>query len=280
MRRKKSNVALRFCLSRRATAIPVSFLLLFVSLTIIVSATYYVSVMKIQAKGQLLNVALAKRNMLAFENSIGMAKWSVGTSAVCHFEDSGGTFKIYPTAKSLLIEITDNSTFYTAVFNSSVGQVAYELPSAAIAVYTFYMKGDKRAIINQSAFTSAQLCLSAGAFSPEITLTYRPMAAIGETGFQQGRPVNTLRIYIINLNTSKKVVSQGEFNVKATCTEVFSKFQTYNVTHAVSSIFVKGVSGERTDIIALPVSSNEEGAFLKVETLVCQIKLERIEGGG
>jgi hypothetical protein len=254
--------------------------MLFVSLTIIVSATYYVSVTKIQAKGQLLNIALAKRNMLSFENSIGIAKWSQGTLSVFHFEDSGGTFKTYPTAKNLLIDITDNSAFYTVIFNGSVGKAVYELPSAATAVYTLYMKGDKRAIINQSAFAAAQLYLSSGAFSPELTLTYRPLATISETGFDRGKPVNTLRIYIINLNTSDKVIVQGEFTVKATCTEVISRLQTYNFTHAASSVFVKALSAERTDMVALPVSSNGEGAFLKVETLVCKIKLEQVQAGG
>ena len=103
MNRKKVRASLRFFLSKKATALPVSFLMLFVSLTLIVSATYYVSVTKIQSRGQLLNISVAKQSMLSLENSIGFTEWSPGTSNVYHFEDSGGTFKIYPTAKSLLI---------------------------------------------------------------------------------------------------------------------------------------------------------------------------------
>lgn len=279
MNRKKVKAALRFFLSKKATALPVTFLMLFVSLTLIVSATYYVSVIKIQARGQLLNIAVAKQNMLYFKDSIGFASWSPGTSSVYHFEDSGGVLKIFPTAKNLLINITDNSTFSDTVFNSSVGKAVYELPSAEIAVYTLYMKGDRRAIINQSVFTMAQLYLSPAIPSPEIALTYRPLVTISETDFNQGKPVNTLRFYIINLNTSATITAQGEFNIKTTCTSVTSNVQIHNFSYPIDTIFVKATLDERTDMVALLVSSNANGAFVKVETLVCDIKLEKVQGG-
>ncbi len=276
---KKSKIALKFLLSKKATALPVSFLMLFVSLTIIVSATYYVSVVKIQARGQLLNIAVAKQNMLYFEDSVGFTKWSPGTSNVYHFEDSGGTLKTYPTAKNLLLNITDNNTFHTIAFTSCLGKAVYQLPSAETAIYTFYLKGDERAIINQSAFTTTQLCLAPATPSPELTLVYRPLATISETGFSQGKPVNTLRIYIINLNTSTTLTAQGEFNIKSTCIDVTSNLQTYNFSYPITKIFVKATLDERSDQVVLPVSSNTGGAFIKIETLVCNIKLERIQGG-
>jgi hypothetical protein len=253
--------------------------MLFVSLTLIVSATYYVSVTKIQARGRLLNIAVAKQNMVSLEDSVGFTLWSPGTSSVSHFEDSGGTFKTYPSAKNLLVKITDN-TFYAIVFNSSVGKAIYELPEAETEVYTFYMKGDGRAVINQSVFTIAQLYLSPGVPSPELTLTHRPLATISETGFSQGKPVNTLRLYVINLNASASLTAQGEFNVKATCISVTSSLRTYNFSYPITSIFVKAVFDGRSDTVALPVASNPDGAFVEVETLACNIKLERIQGGG
>ncbi len=279
LRLKNNRVTLRFVLSKRATSLPVSFLMLFVSLTIIVSATYYVSVTKIQARGRLLNITVAKQNMLSFENSIGLAKWSPGTSNVYHFEDSGGTLKTYPAERNLLVNITDNSAFSAVVFNSIIGKAVYELPSAEEMFYTLYLKGDRRSIINQSAFTMSQLYLSPATPSPELTLTYRPMATISETDLNQGKPVNTLRLYIINLNTSATITAQGEFNIRTTCTSVTSNVQTYNFSYLIDRIFVKANLDERTDLVALPVSSNANGAFVKVETLVCNIKLERIQGG-
>jgi hypothetical protein len=280
MQSKKVKAALQFFLSKRATALPVSFLMLFVSLTLIVSATYYVSVTKIQARGQLLNVSVAKQSMLSFEDSIDSITWSPSTTSVYHFEDSGGTFKTFPATKSLLVNVTDNMTFFATVFNSNVGKAVYELPAAEEFVYTLYLRGDEQSIINQNVFTMAQLYLALGASTPELTLTYRPLATMSETGSSQGKPVNTLRIYIINLNTSASLNTSGEFNIKATCLNVTSTLQTYNFTSSITTLTVKATLDERTDAVVLPVVSNSNGAFVKIETLVCNIKLERIQGGG
>lgn len=279
MRSRKDKATLRFLLSTKATALPVSFLMLFVSLTLIVSATYYVSVTKIEARGRILNFAVAKQNMLYFEDSISSTKWSPGTSSVYQFENSGGTFKTYPTAKNLLINITDGAAFSTIAFNSNVGKAVYELPSAEVAIYTLYLKGDSRALINQSAFTTAQLYISSGMSSPELTLTYRPLAIMSETGFSDGKPVNTLRLYIVSLNMSESVTAEGEFKIKSTCTNVASSVQTLNFASPIASLSVKATFDGRSDTVVLHVESNSSGAFVRVETLVCYVKLERIQGG-
>jgi hypothetical protein len=254
--------------------------MLFVSLTIIVSVTYYVSVTKIQARGQLLNVSVAKQSMVSFENSIESITWSPSTTSVYHFEDSGGTFKTFPAARSLLVNVTDNMGFFTIVFNSSVGKAVYELPAAEEFIYTLYLRGDKQTIINQNVFTMAQLYLASGASTPELTLTYRPLATMSETGSSQGKPVNTLRIYIINLNKSPNLNTLGEFNIKATCLNVTSTLQTYNFTSPITTLTAKATLDERTDAVVLPVACNFNGAFVKIEILVCNIRLERIQGGG
>ena len=279
MLNRKRKATLQFLLSKRAISLPISFLMLFVSLTVIVSATYYVSVAKIQTRGKILNITVAKQSMLSFENSIGLAKWSPGSLNVYHFEDSGGTFETHPTAKNLLINVTDSSTFSDVVFNSSIGEVVYELPSAEMSVPNLYLRGDRREIINQSIFTMAQLYLSPDSPSPGIALTYRPLATIGKTGSSGGKPVNTLRIYVINLNASSTITAIGEFNIKATCLNVTSNVETHNFTTPLNSIFVKVTSNGRSDLVSLPLSSNAEGAYVKVEMLVCYIKLERVQGG-
>jgi hypothetical protein len=266
-------------LSKRGTALPVSFLMLFVALTLAVSATYYVSVVKIQARGRLLNVAVAKQDMLSFEAAIGLTKWSPGTSNTYRFADSGGAFRSLPTAERLIVNVTDDAEFHTVAFNSSVGKVVYQLPATETAVYTNYLKGDERSIINQSVFTMAQLCLSPGATSPEMALTYRPLATVSETGFSGGKPVNTVRLYIVNLNVSAAFAAQGEFNVKATCANVTSNLLAYNLTNPTTSIRVTASLDEDKDTVVLPISSNAAGVLLKIEILICNIEIERAQGG-
>jgi hypothetical protein len=252
--------------------------MLFVSLTLIISATYYVSVTKIEARGRILNIAVAKQNMLYLADAVDSATWSPGSSRVYTFEDSGGTFKTYPTAESLVVNVTDNTTFHAVVFNSSVGKAVHELPSSEAAVYTLYLKGDSRAVINQSAFTTTLLYLSPGSPSPELTLKYRPLATISETGFTEGKPVNTLRVYIVNLNTSATITAQGEFSIKTTCSSVVSSMQTYNFSYPINALTVRANLEGRIDTVIIPVESNLVGAFVKIETLICNIKLERIQG--
>ena len=280
MYKKKARATSRFLSSRRATALPVSFLMLFVSLTLIISATYYVSVTKIEARGRILNITVAKQNMLYLADTIESANWSPGSSRVYTFEDSGGTFKTYPTAESLAVNVTDNAAFSTVVFDSSVGKAVHELSSSEAAVYTLYLKGDSRAVINQSAFTTTLLYLSPGTSSPELTLKYRPLATMSETGFTEGKPVNTLRFYIVNLNTSATVTAQGEFSIKTTCSSVVSSLQTYNFSYPITSLTIRTNFEGRVDTVVMPVKSNSSGAFVKIETLVCNVKLERIQGGG
>jgi len=276
--RIKRITDVRLLLSRRGTAIPVSFLMLFVSLTIIVSATFYVSVVEIQARGKLVNVAVAKQSMVALENSIEALTWSPDSSIIYLFEDGGGIFETYPTENRLLVNVT-SQIFQDVVFNGTVGKVVYQLPSTETSVSTLYMKGDRRAIINQTELTLSQMYLSPGELTPEITLTYRPLVTISETGYSNGKPVNTLRLYIISLNHSTEFLAQGKFKTKATCTGVITYSQQYNFTETIASISVKAVLDGRTDIVVLPVSSNTNGAFILVETLVCYIKLERVQGG-
>jgi hypothetical protein len=274
----KKGRAQQLLQSKRAMELPVSFLMLFVSLTLIISTTYFISVEKIQARGQLLNIEVAKQNMLSFDESMGNVKWSPGSSIVQHFEDSGGTLKCHPTSHHINLNVTKDD-FQSTIFNDSVGKVIYELPPAEMTVYSFYMKGDERAIINQSTSSTSQLYITPGTPTPEIALTYRPLATIAETGFTQGKPINTLRLYIINLNASESIIAQGEFNLKSTCANTILKVQTHNFTYPITIITVKATSEDTTCEIVLPISSNANGALLKIEILVCNITIQRIPGG-
>ncbi|HUV98212.1 MAG TPA: hypothetical protein VMW14_01765, partial [Candidatus Paceibacterota bacterium] len=72
----------------------------------------------------------------------------------------------------------------------------------------------------------------------------------------------------------------GEFSIKATCSSVVSSLQTYNFSYPVASLTVRTNFEGRIDTVIVPVKSNLSGAFVKIETLVCNVKLERIQGGG
>jgi len=273
--RRPKKAPSRFWLSKRGMAIPVTFLILLVSLSFIISLTYSLAVSRINSKSLLLKVSAAKQGMLYLEDSISSVAWSPGSSQVYSFDDYGGKLRVEPEAKSLLINLTDNS-FYDIVFNSSVGRAVYELPSSESQEDNLFLEGDKRVVINQSRFTTTQLYISQGAEYPEITLCYRPLASSAEVGSSGGKPINNVRIYVINLNSSQSLTLQGNFYLEIACLNVTSSSRSYNFSYPINSLLVKvsfdGVTGE----VSLPISSNIEGAFVNVEVVTCNIRLQRV----
>jgi len=264
-----------FLSSRRAIALPVTFLMLFVSLTLLISATYYFSMTRINAKTQELKASGVEQEMLSLEEVTKFVAWSPGSYEIYEFGDFGGKFKVVPTAKSLALNITDNSSFYDVFFNSSVGKAAYELPLTETQDNVF-LKGDRRAIVNQSSSTMTQLAISQGSEHYEITLSYRPLAGSTVMGESGGKPVNSLRIYIVSLNSSESITRLGSFRLKVTCLNVASSWRNYSFSSSVTSLLVKadldGVLGE----VSLPISSNAQGAIVNLETVTCSLKMEDV----
>ena len=96
------------------------------------------------------------------------------------------------------------------IFNTSVGKVTYELPYSGSSETGFYLKGDSRTITNQSGSSTSQLCIVNGAEHPEIQLRYRPTVTYVTAGLENGKAVNNIRIYIVNLNSSSVIAQQGD----------------------------------------------------------------------
>ena len=267
----------RFWLSKKGMAVPITFLILLVSLSLIISLTYSLAVSRINSKSLLLKASAAKQGMLYLENSIASIAWSPGSSQVYSFDDCGGKLRVEPEAKSLLINLTDNS-FYDVVFNGSVGKAVYELLSSESQGDTLFLKGDNRVVINQSRFTMTQLYIFQGTESPEITLCYRPLVSSTAVGSSSGKPVNSLRIYVISLNSSQSITLQGNFYLEIACLNVTSSSRSYDFSYPINSLLVKANSNGATGEVSLPISSNAEGALVNMEIITCDIQLRRIGG--
>lgn len=274
-RHSRKRKLLNFLQSKRAIALPVTFLMLFVSLITLISVTYYFSISRISARSQELKASSVEQEMISLEKVAKFVAWSPGSYEIYEFGDFGGKFKVMPTAKSLMLNITDNSSFYDVFFNSSVGKATYELPLTETQDNIF-LKGDRRAIVNQSSSTMTQLAISQGSEHYEITLSYRPLAGSTVTGESGGKPVNSLRIYIVSLNSSESITRLGSFRLKVSCVNVASSWRNYSFASPVTSLLVKanldGVPGE----VSLPISSNAQGAIVNLETVTCSLKMEDI----
>ena len=267
----------RFLRSKRALAIPVTYLILFASLIAIISVTYSFAVVKISARGALLKASVAKQNMQVLDNAVRSVAWSSGASKVVYMDDCGGIFQVQPTAKNLVINFTDKQSFYDVVFNSSIGKVFYKLEPSEFSYEGLFIRGDNRAIINQSSFTMTQLYVITGDDAKELVLCYRPAATVAVIRANNGKPQNLIRIYIVNLNSSQNLMFRQKFYLKVTSVNFKTVTRQYEFNQSVTSLALEVVFDGTLNTVWLPISSNAEGAVVNLEIVVCSIRIQRLE---
>jgi hypothetical protein len=257
-------------------AIPITFLMLFVSLMLIITATYYLAMTNISAQGQTLNFSEAKQSIISLETMISSVLWSPGASQVYLLNDFGGNFETIPTAKTLLINITDG-VFTNTIFNSPTGEAVYELATGEPGASGLYLNGDARSIVNSSASTMTQLGIVTGETSQEIVLSYRPLTSSTVTGSSDDKPVNTVQVYIISMNLSQSLTLSGAVYLKAQCLSVVSSTRSYNISYQASTLQANAVLDGVEGTVSLPISSSSSGAIINVEVLVCNLELQTVE---
>jgi hypothetical protein len=95
--------------------------------------------------------------MRFLDDAVHSVAWSFSASEVVYMDNCGGIFKTENTAKNLALNFTDEQTFYSMVFNSPVGRMCYKLDDSEFNEDGSYIRGDDRAVVNQTAFTMTQL---------------------------------------------------------------------------------------------------------------------------
>lgn len=264
----------RFRMSKSALAIPITFLLLFVSLLAVISITYYFAVSKVNANSQMLKISSAKQNMANIEQTFQYVLWQPGSSKTCEFNDCGGTLKTLPSANLLTINITDD-TFYDIVFNSSIGGIVYELPYSESADTGVYLKGTSQVVENRSGAVIAQLYIESGEEHPEVRLRYRPIVSsvVGET--ENGKAVNNVRIYVVNLNCCQSLELIGKIPLKIQCVNTEIAVHSYDLAYSPETLIVQVTLSQRDSQVSVPISGNGNGAVINVEVVICNIEVER-----
>ena len=263
-----------FKVSKRALAIPVTFLLLFGSLFVVISVTYYFAVSQVNSSSQMLKISSAKQNMNTIEQTLQYILWQPGSSKNCEVSDCGGTLRTVPSDNLLTINVTDG-TFSEIVFNSSVGGVLYELPYSRSADTGLYLKGTSKVVENRTGAVMAQLYIENGEEHPEIVLRYRPTVSSVAGGLEGGKPVNDVRIYIVNLNSSQSIDLMGKIPVKISCVSTESVVNSYNLAYQPSEFEVQVTLGDQQAEVSVPISSNASGAIINLELVICNASIER-----
>jgi hypothetical protein len=261
--------------SKRGLAIPVTFLILFVSTLVIVSFTYYFAIDRIGAKSQLLKVSIARENMISLDQDASSILWQSSSSRTLSFDDCGGQLNVQPLANPLTISITDNNNITATVFNSTIGFVVYELPYSETADTGLFLKGDSRGIVNQSGNSMTQLYIREGIVHTEIALQYRPTISYVIAGTQDNKTVNNIRIYIVNLGSSQAIELMGAIPLKITCESIENTVTTYGVSYQPTSLLVTANSADFNGHVSVPISSTSYGAIINVELVQCNLQIDR-----
>jgi len=265
-----------FLRSKKALAVPVTYLLLFASLMALISITYGFAVARIGSRGTALKASAARQNMLFLDEAVQSVAWSSGASRVVSMDDFGGVFKTSPSAKSLVLSMMDGRLFNETVFNGTVGMAYCELEASDPGYEGFFMKGDERAILNSSGFSVAQLYFVTD-HAQRLVLCYRPFATAAAIGTVNGRPATLVRAYIASLNSTQSLIAQGSFHLRVTSEHIITETRQYIFNESTSSIALKAACDGRADTVWLPVQSGPEGAAVQLEIVTCSISIQRME---
>jgi hypothetical protein len=265
----------KLCRSTKALAIPVTFMILFVSMLCIISVTYYFAVEKVNSRCEILKISTAKQEMLAFSEDAASILWQPGSACTFEFSDSGGKLCVQPSSNILAVNVSGDQGFSATIFNGTVGQVTYELPYYGSAETGLYLKGDSRPITNQSGSVLTQLGIVNGAEHPEIQLKYRPSVSYTQAGLEDGKAVNNIRVYIVNLNTSQEFGLYGKLPIKATCIDTQIATATFSVASPFESLTFTATLNGKTGQVSVPITCTPAGAVINIETVQSTIQIER-----
>jgi hypothetical protein len=214
--------------------------------------------------------------MMSLDEAVSSVLWAPWSSRVVEIGGSGGELVINGSSNFMVLEIADGGELSETAFNDTVGQVAFELPYSNSLDTGIFLKGDARAIVNQSGSGITQLSVERGAEHPEIQLCYRPILSYAYSGVENGRVVNSLRFYVVTLNSSKSGGLVGTVSMRVSCatTEMITK--SCDIQVAGETALVTCRLGESSGQVIVPIQSNSLGAIVHIEVVQCQVEIEQV----
>lgn len=261
--------------TRKGLAAPVSLLLIVFSLTLVSTVAYNYALRQIDNRKEDLKLVAAEEKMLDLEEAITSTAWTPTGSRTLAFSDYGGQLRVETAANPLQVNVTLGASNGT-VYDSDTGRFVYELPSTILGREGSWLRGDRRAIVNQSTAYQAQMSVSTGTEYQELVSRYRPLVSSSVGGLSAGRRINNVRIYVVNLNASEALESGGEFHVKVTCVDVVTSLYTFNGTASDIVMSVTASLDGATRTISVPISVGASGSSVRVEVVVCNVKIEGV----
>ncbi len=261
--------------SKKALAVPVTFLILFVTMLGIISITYYFAVEKVNARSQTLKISTARQSFLSLDQSLLSILWQAGSARVFEVSDSGGRIRIQPQTNSLMLSIADDRDINSSIYNQAIGEIHYELPYSDSPDTGLYLRGDSRSIVNQSGSIITQLSIERGVKNAEIVLRYRPLVSYATVGVENDKAVNVIRIYVVNLNSSEEIMSYGNTLIRISAESTVISETLFEVSYSLEKLRITSACGGISGQVLIPIHNSTSGAIIEVEVVECNIRLER-----
>jgi hypothetical protein len=270
-----AHLFVKFYRSRRALAIPMTFMILFVSTLGLISITYYFAVERVNAQTQTLKVVAAKEDIVTLDQNILSVVGQPGSARALEILDSGGKLNVEPNNGSSIITINDNKDINQTIYNQTTGQIRYELPYSDSPDTGLFLKGDSRTITNQSGSLITQLFIASGAEHAEIRLRYRPTVSYITAGIENNLTINNVRIYIVNMNSSNSISLNGKVPLRISCESTQITSLSYTLNYITDSLVFTSILDDTTGQVSIPISSTIDGAIINLEIVQCNIKVAR-----
>jgi hypothetical protein len=121
----------------------------------------------------------------------------------------------------------------------------------------------------------SQLCIQNGAEHAEIVLRYRPSVTYAEGSPENGKAVNSIRVYIANLNSSDPISVYGSLPLQVGCKTTKLLTGSYQVASGVGSLTVTSVLDGSIGSVSIPLTTTSLGGVIHLEIVVSNIAIER-----
>ena len=94
-------------------------------------------------------------------------------------------------------------------------------------------------------------------------------------GTENGKPVNDLRIYVVNMNNSDSIALYGKLPLRISCESTQITSITYSFDYALQKLQVTSAFNGDSGKVSIPIASSPQGAVVNVELVQCNVKVER-----
>ena len=149
------------------------------------------------------------------------------------------------------------------------------MPYAGSSDTGLYLEGTSKVVENKSGAVATQLYIEQGEEHPEIWLRYRPIISSINGGLENNKPVNNVRIYVVNLNSSQNIQLMGKIPIIASCESTQTLVESYDLTYEPTYLTIQVTLDERDGEVSVPISSNANGAIINLELVISNTKIER-----